>query len=176
VYPTDSCVTDNQKFRFLNGSIVQRASTRSYDWSLVTSVGPFDLAVGQTQRFAVAFVGGSSEAVCQQHADSAQSWYDGHVGVAEGPKPADPKRLHVELVPNPFTGRTLVNFALPASGRVRVAAYDAAGREVGLLFDGEAAMGRNTVAWQPQGLSSGVYFIKIAGPGFETTQRAMLLR
>ncbi len=176
VYPTDSCVTDNQKFRFLNGTINQRSSTRNYDWSIVTSVGPFDLAVGQTQRFAVAFVGGSDENVCRAHADSAQSWYDGSVGVLESPHPVEPARMRLEVAPNPFSGRTLVSFALASAGRVRVAAYDATGREVGLLFDGLAAAGRNTVAWQPQGLSNGVYFIKLAGPGLETTQRAMLLR
>jgi hypothetical protein len=176
VYPTDSCVTDNQKFRFLNGTIVQRASTRSYDWSLVTSIGPFDLAVGQTQRFAVAFVGGTSEADCGVNADSAQSWYDRTVGVAEAPRVAEPKRLRLDLAPNPFTGRTMINFALAAPGRARVAAFDATGREVAVLFDGEAGAGRNTVAWQPQGLASGVYFIKLAGPGFEQTQRALLLR
>ncbi len=176
VYPTDSCVTDNQKFRFLNGTIVQRSSNRSYDWSVVTSVGPFDLAVGQTQRFAVAFVGGSDENVCRAHADSAQSWYDRTVGIAEGPRPVQPRAQQLELVPNPFTGRTLVSFALPTAGRVRVAAFDATGREVARIFDGTAPAGRSVVAWQPRGLAGGVYFIKLAGPGLETTQRALLLR
>jgi hypothetical protein len=174
VYP-DSCVTDNQKFRFLNGTIVQRNSNRAYDWSVVNSVGPFDLAVGGTYRFAVAFVGGADENTARANADSAQSWYDRNVGIFEGPRqPQVAKAL--ELVPNPFTGRTSIRYQVRVPGRVRISAVDVAGRVVANLLDGDAPAGRGELVWQPRGIANGVYFVKLETPDGKVTQRALLVR
>ena len=175
VYPTDSCVTDNQKFRFLNGTIVQRNSNRAYDWSVVSSVGPFDLPVGNTYRFAVAFVGGADENTAKANADSAQSWYDHSVGVFESPKQLQVAKA-LELVPNPFTGRTSVRYNVRVPSRVRIAAVDVTGRVVANLFNADVAAGKGELVWQPKGIANGVYFIKLETPDGKTTQRALLVR
>jgi subtilisin family serine protease len=174
VYP-DTCVTDNQKFRFLNGTIVQRNSTRAYDWSVVGSVGPFDLPVGNTYRFAVAFVGGADENTAKANADSAQSWYDHNVGVLESPQQSQVARA-LELVPNPFTGRTMVRYNVRVPGRVRIAAVDVTGRVVANLFNADVAAGKGELVWQPKGIANGVYFIKLETPDGKATQRALLVR
>ncbi|MFO7638045.1 MAG: S8 family serine peptidase, partial [bacterium] len=163
VYP-DSAMTDGMKWRFLNGTTVQRNSNRSYDWSTLTSVGPFDLAVGQMYRFAVAFVGGTSEDQARAHADSAQSWYDGNVGLAEGPGRSDAPAQLCEVLPNPFAGRTTVRLQLPRAGRVRVNVVDISGRTVATLVDGELAAGSSSLTWQPGKLAAGVYFVRAETP------------
>lgn len=175
VYP-DSCVTDNQKFRFLNGTIVQRNSNRAYDWSVVNSVGPFDLAVGQTYHFAVAFVGGTSEAICQANADSAQSWYDRNVGVREEGTIGAHGFARLTCVPNPFSGSVRISYQVPAAGRVRVEVFDVSGRSVATLIDAEQQPGNSTAIWNAHGLAAGIYLVRATLPGGASTDKLMLLR
>ncbi|MEO0085475.1 MAG: S8 family serine peptidase [candidate division WOR-3 bacterium] len=175
VYP-DSCVTDNQKFRFLNGTIRQRNSDRAYDWSVLTSVGPFNLQVGGVYRFAVAFVGGADENAARANADSAQSWFDNNVGIAEGPGRPRGVEKTLAVVPNPFAGRAGIRYQTPVAGRARITAVDVTGRTVAVLLDAEVAAGAGEVTWRTHGLASGVYFIKLETPGGKATERALLVR
>ncbi len=172
VYP-DSCMTDGQKSRFLDATIVQRNSNRPYDWSTCTSVGPFDLPVGSSYRFAVAFVGGSDENQVRAHADSAQSWYNTQVGLAESPGRVRAARWF-EVVPNPFRKGTFVNYFSSTAGRLELEAYDATGRlveETGLEIGG----GSGVYHWQPKNLAHGVYFLNIRTPDKETVTKVLLL-
>jgi hypothetical protein len=171
VYPTDSCVRDAQKFRMLNGTIVQRNSNRPYDWSLMLSVGPFDLAPGGSQKFAVAFVGGTDEATCRANSDSAQSWYNVNVALAENP--VQPQARRFDVGPNPFSRGTWVNYSTSAAGRLEVQAFDATGRLVEQVAVAvEAGPGR--YYWQPRELARGVYFLSVTTP--DATVRAKVLR
>ena len=174
VYP-DSCMTDGQKFRLMDGTIQQRNSNRSYDWSMITSAGPFNLAAGETQRFAVAFCGGTSEANALAHADSAQSWFDGNVGVLELPG-SEPAARIVGVAPNPFTGRARISYQATTGGRVRVTAFDITGRNRVELFDEVVAAGRGEVVWQPKELADGIYFIRLEGPDGVATARVLHTR
>ncbi len=49
--------------------------------------------------------------------------------------------------PNPFAATTSFAFTLPAAGLARVTIYDAAGRRVRQLVDGDRPAGANDVAW-----------------------------
>jgi subtilisin family serine protease len=168
VYP-DSAMTDGMKWRFLNGTIQQRNSNRSYDWSALTSVGPFDLAVGERYRFAAAFVGGTSEVQAAAHADSAQSWYDGSVGIIEAPGRLGVADRLCEVLPNPFAGRAIVRLQLPRAGRVLAQVLDVSGRSVATLLDEDAVAGRRELTWEPRTLAAGVYFVRVETPaGVET--------
>ena len=174
VYP-DSCVTDNQKYRFLNGTIVQRNSNRPFDWSTVSSVGPFDLAIGASYRFAVAFVGGMTEADCRVNADSAQSWYDRGmpVGLAESPRLGQAvQKLNVG--PSLFRRKTVINYSSSIAGQLDIEAYDAAGRLVEQrLID--IGPGAGQYAWQPGALTPGVYFLNLKTPDKESVTKVLLV-
>jgi len=64
--------------------------------------------------------------------------------------------------PNPFNPATTIEFTVPRDGRVTLKIYDAIGREVATLRDGEAQAGviqRET--FNASSLSSGVYFIRL---------------
>ena len=173
VYP-DSCMTDGQKWRFMNGTVQQQNSNRAYDWSMCTSVGPFDLAVGASYRFAFAFVGGTDGGQVRVNADSAQSWYDREVGISEERKPVMAGALRpLFLSPNPFSGGTFVNYYTRLAGTVELSAFDATGREVEhAAFEAKAGAGR--YLWQPKGLAPGVYFIKVKTPDRESTAKVLL--
>ncbi|MFO7675428.1 MAG: T9SS type A sorting domain-containing protein, partial [bacterium] len=171
----DSAMTDGMKWRLLNGTIAARQSNRSYDWSVLASAGPFDLARGATQRVAFAVVGGLNVGEFGANVDSAQRWYDANLlGVREGEGRISAGRRPLLLSPNPFSRGTFVHYQLPVAGRVAIAAYDPAGRELERV-EFEAAAGSGRYYWQPQALARGVYFLRVSTPGGESVAKVMML-
>jgi len=65
---------------------------------------------------------------------------------------------------------------LPSSGYVRVEAYDVVGRYVGEVYRGYLSGGQRDVKVDLSGLRSGVYFLKVEGPGIDEMRRALLVR
>ena len=175
VYP-DSCVTDNQKYRILNGEISLRNSNRPYDWSVAVSAGPFDLPAGATQRVAFAYLGGNSAASFEENADSAQSWYDNNAAVFEPPEPRPREQAGITCSPNPFTRAVNVRCQVPVAGRVKVEVFDISGRTVATLLDGDVAAGRINTEWKPGEVANGVYLVKVSLSGSTLTEKLMLLR
>jgi hypothetical protein len=83
--------------------------------------------------------------------------------------------------PNPTRGTTTVSFALAQAGRVQLGVYDVSGRLVRQLVDGERRAGTETVVWNGTAesgarLQSGIYFVRLAAPGFRETRRVVLLK
>jgi hypothetical protein len=165
-------VTDNQKFRFLNGTIVLRNSNRPYDWSLVASIGPFDLAPGDSQKFAVAVIGATDTTKFRANAESAQSWYANNLGVTER-SPVPSPTVRITAAPNPFSHATRISYSTPTAGRLEIEAYDAAGRLVDRLAMNVNA-GPGTANWKPKELGAGLYFLKVKVPGREAIIKTLL--
>jgi hypothetical protein len=63
--------------------------------------------------------------------------------------------------PNPFNPSTVVPFALPAPGRVRITVHDLTGRRVAELSDGWRPAGRHEVVFDGHRLASGVYVVRL---------------
>ena len=78
--------------------------------------------------------------------------------------------------PNPFRATTTLRFGVPKATEVRLTVYDVLGRRVASLARGHYAPGRYTVQWQGEGLSSGVYFLRMEAGGKVLTRSATLLR
>jgi hypothetical protein len=72
--------------------------------------------------------------------------------------------LSLAATPNPSQASTTFSFVLPQAGRARLAVYDAAGREVARLLDGDVLAGRHEARWSV-GVRPGVYFAKLDAPG-----------
>ncbi len=174
VYPS-TAMTDTQKYQLLNGTIVQRQSNRSYDWSIVASAGPFNLATGATQRVAFAVVGANSRSNWYIGGDSAQRWYDANLLGIASPRPwfATAERP-LFLSPNPFFRSTMVNYFTATAGPVELCIFDAAGREVEQVSFTTPA-GASRLVWQPRGLAPGVYFLKARLPDRESVAKVLLL-
>ena len=172
VYP-ESAMTDGMKWRFLNGTVVQRTSNRPYDWSVMASAGPFDLPVGAKTHFALAFVGGTSVAALLANADSAQSWFDANPGVEQGPVNSGAAH-RFDLAPNPFRNRTLVNYYSPRDGMFELSVYDAGGRLVDKRM-ADVKAGTGSYLWEPRNLARGVYFLDVKTPENQSRLKTLLL-
>ncbi|UCH83848.1 MAG: hypothetical protein JSW50_15640, partial [Candidatus Latescibacterota bacterium] len=85
-------------------------------------------------------------------------------------------------VPNPFNPTTAIHYDVPAGGgRVTIRIYDVGGRLVRTLVDGVQNAGQKRTYWngrdgRGQSVASGVYFYRMAAPGFEKTRKMVLLR
>jgi len=178
VYPTDTAMNESMKYRFLNGVLHFPSSNRAYDWSVVTSGGPFDIGPGEHHRVAFAMVGGSDTANFLVNCDSAQSWYDNFVGVKE---PGSANHLNLSTVslnfyPNPFARNLNIAYTAPVPGWLRISAFDASGRLVANIADGAVTAGEGRAFWQPRDLANGIYFIKASLNDRETVTKALLLK
>jgi hypothetical protein len=81
--------------------------------------------------------------------------------------------------PNPFNPSTMITYAVPRSGHVRIEVYNILGQKIASLFDQEQSPGIHSIAWNAQDdrglkLSSGVYILRMQAPTF-TQVRKMLL-
>ncbi len=72
--------------------------------------------------------------------------------------------------PNPVRGASTVSYRLADAGPVRLAAYDALGRQVALLFEGMAAAGTHTATLDAAPLPAGLYLLRLEGAGVQRTQ------
>ena len=106
-------------------------------------------------------------------------WYTASPAAAEvaWPEQEHPKRFALGPgVPNPSREDISLRIAVPVRSAVSVRLYDVSGREVRILADGEIEAGQHSVRISSRGLASGIYFCRMAAPGFSRTQRLVLLR
>jgi hypothetical protein len=82
--------------------------------------------------------------------------------------------------PNPFNPSTEIRYELSRESTIRLAVFDLEGRRVKLLLDEKRPAGAASVIWdgrddQGRHLTSGIYLLKLMGPGsVETTKLVML--
>jgi len=85
-------------------------------------------------------------------------------------------------VPNPFNPQTRLRFSLPVSGPVDLRIFDAAGRQVRSILQGEIyPAGYHEITWQGRddrgrGLPSGVYFSRMVFATDHAVQRMTLVK
>ncbi|HYE96906.1 MAG TPA: T9SS type A sorting domain-containing protein [Rubricoccaceae bacterium] len=78
--------------------------------------------------------------------------------------------------PNPFATSAALTLAVARAQAVRVALYDALGREVAVLHEGLIPAGERAFAVDGTGLPSGVYVVRAEGEAFTAARRVVLLR
>jgi hypothetical protein len=78
--------------------------------------------------------------------------------------------------PNPFNPVTTITFRLPDSGRVTLTVYNSAGQTVARLIDGFLAAGEHRAVFLGDRFASGVYFYRLAAPGFVGTRKMLLIK
>ncbi len=78
--------------------------------------------------------------------------------------------------PNPFNPSTQIEFAMPKSSYARLVVYDALGREVATLVDGELSAGAHVRSFDASGLAGGVYFYRLSAGTFNETRRMLLVK
>jgi hypothetical protein len=90
------------------------------------------------------------------------------------PRPMRVSELRVE--PNPACGAVSVSYSLPSAANATVGLYDAAGELVRILDDGHRSGGVHRVRLDVQGLSSGLYFVRMTSSGQGTTSRPRFVK
>jgi hypothetical protein len=109
---------------------------------------------------------------------------DGQLWDATGsdrPSMTDVGPLRGRQYPNPFNPTTTISFTLPASSDVRLAIYDARGREVRRLLAGYRSTGEHAVVWDGRDdagrtMPSGVYVYRVNAGDLESTGRMLLVK
>ncbi|MEW5794729.1 MAG: T9SS type A sorting domain-containing protein [Candidatus Zixiibacteriota bacterium] len=78
--------------------------------------------------------------------------------------------------PNPFNPTTIIRYALPRAGSVRLQVFNILGQEVALLFEGHRDPGVYTYEFDGGKLPSGIYFYRLSHDGGTATRKMMLVK
>lgn len=78
--------------------------------------------------------------------------------------------------PNPFNPTTNIKFSLPKEAKVKLTIYDAIGKEITVLVDGQLTAGSHIVQWNATNFASGVYFFRIEADNFRMTNKMLLMK
>jgi len=79
--------------------------------------------------------------------------------------------------PNPFNPTTSINYGLEIDGHVEIMIYDAAGRLVEELVNGDQEGGKEyNIKWNASNQASGMYFAKMVAGEVVQTQKLVLLK
>ena len=81
------------------------------------------------------------------------------------------------VAPNPLAGQGQIDLTVGTTQDVRVALFDALGREVRVLLDRSLAAGQQAyVGFSTAGLPAGVYVVRAVGTDVNLTQRVTVVR
>lgn len=154
-------------------------SARTRTWSFASdTLAPGDSLVIRLQ----ALVGGSGATPrvdrIEVHAASA---CDSAAMQQEVPEPSALEMLPTEFamhsnMPNPFSERTTLRFALPEASHVTLAVYSVAGQQVAVLADRRFPAGVHPLEWQAVNrsghrLAAGVYYFRLKAVGVASGRR-----
>ena len=98
-----------------------------------------------------------------------------HSEVAEVYLPA-PAAYDLSSYPNPFNPVATIAYDVPVDGHIKLVVYDAQGRMVKVLVDGQQAAGRYNASFDGSGLASGVYVYRLEAAGKSFSKSMMLVK
>lgn len=78
--------------------------------------------------------------------------------------------------PNPFNPGTRIRYTLPEDSRIQLDVFDAGGHKIRTLFNGFQKQGVHHIAFDAQGLASGVYFYRLQTKTQVLTKKMLLVR
>jgi len=92
-------------------------------------------------------------------------------------KPVLPKKYTLyQNYPNPFNPSTIIRFALPNSGIVRLEVFNILGERVTTLVNGEMSAGFHDVSFNSSKLSSGIYIYRIVADHFIDVKKMLMIK
>ena len=80
------------------------------------------------------------------------------------------------IYPNPFNPSATISFDIPDVSSVALNVYDVKGALVETLLQENMKPGKHQYNWEPQGLSSGVYFMRLTTANQTFTQKATYIK
>jgi hypothetical protein len=95
----------------------------------------------------------------------------------EAPEAIDlPPPALLPAKPNPCNPATVVSYRLSYETEVQLAVYDMTGRLVAALASGRQVAGLHGLRWEPHGLASGVYFLRLKTPAGIQVEKVLLAK
>ena len=85
---------------------------------------------------------------------------------------AEESNIALKVFPNPFSDYFNVRFEAP-TGHYRISLYNAIGSELRMISSQKYSSGIHEIKIPSHGLSSGVYFVRIAGKNIQKTVRVI---
>jgi hypothetical protein len=89
---------------------------------------------------------------------------------------AVPEEIALNIHPNPFNPTATVQFSIPSRQYVTLKIFDALGREVITLWEGNLEAGSHALRFAPHDLAGGLYFYKLTAGKFLQTRKAVLIK
>ena len=93
----------------------------------------------------------------------------------KGSMSASPLALDIHGA-NPFNPSAQIRYYLPEAGIVRLQAYNVAGQNVAIVFEGWKPAGEHRATFVADNLPSGVYFLRLTSGNETQTVKAVLLK
>ncbi|MBT7618087.1 MAG: T9SS type A sorting domain-containing protein [Calditrichaeota bacterium] len=81
-----------------------------------------------------------------------------------------------QAYPNPFNSTMRVNYGLPVSSDITLSVYDATGRLVATLFNGNQSIGNHTVVWEASDIAAGIYLVRMQSGDGAHIRKVTLLK
>ena len=78
--------------------------------------------------------------------------------------------------PNPFNPSARIRFDIPEVSRVELSVFDITGGLVETLLNGKMTPGGHEYTWEPKGLSTGVYFLRLTTGNEIFTQKVTYVK
>ncbi len=164
------------------------------DLRLYMNLGPFTIALGDTQEVVVAMIASPAPTSVENatwlknRAKYVRAIYPKLGEYVAGFVTRVPENSELPLefalnqnFPNPFNPSTHIRFTIPHEGQVRLSVFDILGREAKVLHQGFLPAGQHTVAWDGRNASgeaapSGVYLYRLTQGDRQLTRKLLLLR
>lgn len=78
--------------------------------------------------------------------------------------------------PNPFNPSTTISYEIKETSYIELSVYDALGRFVKMVDEGIKIPGNYKVKFEPENLSTGIYFYQLISGEYRTQNKMLLLK
>lgn len=166
---------DADKFTTLSTNRAQAGNTTATgnDVCQVVASGPFTIAAGDSVVVAFALIAGDDLADLQNSAADAQIQYDNQVPLGNVTVDGN-GNSNVNVYPSPVAGNATITYNVAEQSQTDVRMYDAAGREVMIIAQGNKAAGTYTETLNVAILPNGIYVIRMVAGEAVSTRRFVI--
>jgi hypothetical protein len=176
--PDAEVTTDSMRYAITASGGFDSLNTASADGSVMQlNAGQVTIAKGDSATLYCALVYGASLPEMLASVDSAVAKFGKVFTDVRPVSSVVPEQISLsQNYPNPFNPSTRIEFSLPNRGWARVAVYDLIGRHVATLAEGTMNPGVYAADFSGEGLTSGVYIVRLETAGTMQSRRMILLK
>ena len=161
--------------RYITGNTLTNAGNYSgfytpsvpSDWVIASTPVPSALDHKSNVRFRFRYISGAYSN--NVYIDNVN--LTGTVGI----EPVTANTYNLLVYPNPMSAQATISYYLPGDQSVNIGLYDIAGRKLKELVNGTQIAGQHTINLSSEGLSNGMYFIKMGAGNSATVSKKLII-